>query len=484
MEDLRVLFVSSEVEPFVKSGGLADVSSALPRALKKRGVDIRIILPLYGKIDRQRYNIQPCLPSLCVHMGDREEWFALHHTKRDGVDIYFVECEKYFGRAELYHTREGEYQDNPRRFAFFSRAALQVAHDLCFSPGIIHCNDWQTSLIPAFLKLDHDPFFQHTKTLLTIHNIGYQGIFTPDVLTYARINRQHFHAGTFESFGAMNFLKGGIVFADAVTTVSPTYRHEICGPIGSGGLHDVLRAKGDNLVGILNGVDYSAWCPATDPHIPKRYNVRSLHFKRDNKAALQERFGLEKRHDLPLFGFVGRFAHQKGLDLLQGAIEAAVVNMHCQMVVVGSGEQEYERFFGELPQHYPGRIGSYIGYSEELAHLVEAGADFFLMPSRYEPCGLNQMYSLAYGTLPVVRATGGLEDTVENYDELTGKGTGFKFHDMTISALYNTIGWAISTWYDRPQHIEAMRQRAMKRDFSWDKPARQYRELYGKLAGE
>ncbi|MBB5020916.1 glycogen synthase GlgA [Desulfurispira natronophila] len=484
METLNILFVSSEVEPFAKSGGLADVSSALPRALKNKGVNIKVVMPLYGCVNRERYNIEKCMDSLCVHMGNCEEWFSLYHTIHHGLDIYFIDFEKYFGRQELYHTSQGEFADNPWRFAFFCHAALQVAKDLDFRPNVVHCNDWQTALIPALLKFSGDAFFTSTKSLLTIHNIGYQGVFDTEVLSYAGVPPHQFHSGTFESYGAVNFLKGGIVFSDAVTTVSPTYSREICEPIGSGGLHHVLQDKADRLVGILNGVDYRLWSPSTDPHIPQRYHVYNLQGKQRNKRALQERFGLEVRDNMALFGFVGRFAEQKGLDLLRESIEAAVVNMECQVVVVGSGERHFENFFSALPEKFPGRIGCYIGYSEELAHLVEAGADFFLMPSLYEPCGLNQLYSLAYGTLPIVRETGGLADTVENYDEFTGNGTGFTFREISASALYDTIGWAVSTYYDRPRHIEQMRIRAMKRDFSWDKPARQYKELYAILVNE
>ncbi|WP_027389969.1 glycogen synthase GlgA [Chrysiogenes arsenatis] len=480
MKQLQVLFLASEVDPFAKTGGLADVCGALPKALSALKVDVKVVLPLYGSIDRKKYAIQ-LVSNHCVHMGNCEEWFSLHTTSRDGVDFYFIEFDKFFGRHELYNTKQGEFSDNPFRFAFFGKAALQVARDIGFKPDIIHCNDWQTGLVPAHLAFDNDLFFADTRCIFTIHNIGYQGIFRPQVLAYAGIPLHHFHQGTYESFGAINFLKGAIILSDIVTTVSPTYAREICGPIGSAGMHDILRAKGDRLIGILNGIDTAQWSPATDTRIPKNYTVTSLAGKAVNKAELQRHFLLHDDPNIAVFGFVGRFAQQKGMELLRDAVEQAVVNMACQIVIVGSGETEFERFFGELPRFHPGKIGSHIGYSEDLAHLVEAGSDFFLMPSLYEPCGLNQMYSLAYGTLPVVRATGGLEDTVENYNEVNGTGTGFKFSNISASALYNTMGWAVSTFYDRPAHYRAMQQQAMAQDFGWKRSAQSYYDVYQSL---
>jgi starch synthase len=474
----KVLFVSSEIAPFAKTGGLADVSSALPKSLHKQGAEVKAVMPLYSSVNREIYGLKQIMPSACVHMGNCEEWYSVYSADMDGVETYFIEFSKYFDRAGIYHTKAGEYADNPYRFAFFCRAALQLSRDLRFKPDIIHCNDWQTGLIPYYIRKGDDFFFNGSKTVITVHNIGYQGTYGADVLEYAKIDKNDFHAETFESFGGINFLKGGLSYADKITTVSPSYAKEIQGSVGGGGLHELLSYRKYDLVGILNGIDTDEWNPKTDKYIPQNYTIKSLKKKKVNKLALQERFFLERDENIALFAFIGRFAEQKGPRLLSYAVEKALNNMVCQFVIIGSGESIYERYFGELPARYPWKAGTYIGYSEELAHLAEAGADFFIMPSLYEPCGLNQMYSLTYGTLPVVRATGGLDDTVENYNEADGSGTGFKFSQIDGEALYNTIGWAVSTYYDRPEHIEIMRKAGMKKDLGWNRSAKEYMDLY------
>lgn len=482
---LNILFVASEIEPYVKTGGLADVSSALPSTLHKLGHKVKSIVPLYSKINREKYGLERVMDLACVHMGNCEEWYSVYHTNKPyGNDVYFIEFNKYFERNGIYHEPSGEYQDNPYRYAFFCRAAMQVAKDLGFKPDIIHVNDWQTCFIPYYLKCYEDPFFYDTKSVLTIHNIGYQGSFGADVLDYAKIYRNDFHSYSFESFGGINLLKGGIAYADKVTTVSPTYAREIMGPIGGGGLHEILRYKSGDLYGILNGIDTEVWNPAKDKLIPKNYDINS--YKQGKKAckkAVQKMFDLNDAPNVPLFAFIGRFAAQKGLGLLAGAVENAVNNMVCQVVILGSGDEAAQWYFGGLPTRYSGQVGAYIGYDEERSHLIEAGADFFMMPSLYEPCGLNQMYSQAYGTLPIVRATGGLDDTIKQYDEATGSGTGFKFYDIDAGALYNTIGWAVSTYFDRPMHIDNMIKESMQKDFSWNKSANEYINVYKSALG-
>ncbi|WP_022851162.1 glycogen synthase GlgA [Limisalsivibrio acetivorans] len=479
---MKILFLSSEIAPFAKTGGLADVSSSLPKALAEKGETVKAVMPLYSSIDRDKHKIEPFMESACVHMGNCEEWYSVHKTEADGVEFYFIEFSKYFNRPGIYHTPAGEYPDNAYRFAFFTRAALQLSRDLNFIPDIVHANDWQTALAPYYVRFDDAFSFDGAGSVLTIHNIGYQGKFGADVMEYAAIKPEHFYHEYFEDFGGLNFLKGGLASAGKITTVSPTYAREIQGPIGGSGLHLLLEYRRYDLHGILNGIDTDVWNPAKDTYIPKNYSAETIDDKIHSKRELQKRFHLEEKDNTALFGFVGRFAAQKGLDLLGGAIEDVLRDMEVQFVVVGSGDSEMERHFGSLSENHPWRAGSYIGYSEELAHLVEAGADFFVMPSHYEPCGLNQMYSLNYGTIPVVRNTGGLADTVVNYNETDGSGTGFKFNNIDTRALYDTIGWAVSTYYDRPDHIKKMQIAGMEQDFSWDRSAEEYLRLYRMLS--
>lgn len=486
MSKIKVLFVASEIAPYAKTGGLADVSSALPIALEEKGLNVISVMPLYSKIDREKYALEKVMDMACVHMGNCEEWYSVYHTTKPfGNHVYFIEFNKYFDRAGIYHDSNGEYSDNPYRYAFFCRAAMQLAKDLEFQPDIIHTNDWQTAFIPYYLKCGEDAFFWGTRSVLTIHNIGYQGNFDASVLDYAKIYLNDFNATAFESFGRLNILKGGLAFADKITTVSPTYAQEIMGPIGSSGLHDLLRSRSADLCGILNGIDMNVWNPEIDTLIPKQYNIKTYKAgKKANKKALQKMFDLNDAPNIPLFAFIGRFAAQKGLGLLAGAIENAVNSMVCQVVILGSGDEDAQWYFGGLPAKYSGRVGAYIGYDEIRSHLIEAGSDFFLMPSLYEPCGLNQLYSQVYGTLPIVRATGGLDDTIEQYNEETGTGTGFKFYDIDPHALYNTMGWAVSTYFDRPKHMESMIKQAMKKDYSWSISAELYIGIYKELSGK
>jgi starch synthase len=481
---LRIVFLGSEAVPFVKSGGLADVVGALPKVLRRRGHEVIVVLPKYRAINFGRSRVRRALSPLGVWMGTREEWCAADVVALTGVRFYFIDSEQYFSRNGLYHDEELEdYRDNGRRFGFFTRAALQLCRDLGFKPDIVHAHDWQTALAPAYLKIWHwqDPVLADAASVLTIHNIAHQGKYPAIDYDYLGLNRQNFTPEIFEDFGDVNFLKGGIHFADMVTTVSPTYRDETLGTVGGNGLGPVLAGRAEDYWGIVNGVDYSHWDPGTDRLIPARYGPRRLASKAECKAALQARLHLEVAADIPLIGVVGRLAGQKGLDLLAGCIEQVLATMRVQFAILGAGEKGLEWFFGPLPERYPGRVGAYIGYHEELAHWIEAGCDFFLMPSRFEPCGLNQIYSLKYGTLPIVRATGGLNDTVRQYDRRRGgSGTGFKFEDPTPDAVRGTIGWAVATWFDRPKHITRMIRRAMAEDFSWDRSAELYEAAYAR----
>lgn len=478
---LKILFVASECAPYAKTGGLADVVAGLPKALRKMGQDARILMPLYASVERARHDIQFVGPA-CVHMGNRQEhWIGLHAGVLDRqVPVWFVDYQRYFGRAGIYDEAGMEYGDNGFRYAFLSKAALQVCKDMAFIPDVMHAHDWHSALVPVYLKTWERILspLSATATVLTIHNIGYQGVFHSSVFAYIGVGNEHYTAEKFEDHGKVNLLKAGIWFADALTTVSPTHAKEILEPVGGKGLAPYLNNRRADLFGVLNGVDYEHWDPATDPLIPARYTATDPAGKAICKTALQQRFGLEQRADLPLIGIISRFAPQKGFSLVREAVPAALNAMAFQLVALGRGDPATEDFFRWLQSAHPGRVGAHIGYSNELSHLIEAGSDFFLMPSRYEPCGLNQIYSLKYGTLPIVRATGGLDDTVVNYNEATGDGTGFKFWDPTARALHNTIGWAVSTWFDRPQHIAKLRQQAMEQNFSWDKSAAQYLGVY------
>jgi starch synthase len=481
---MKIAMISSECVPFAKSGGLADVVGALPAALKALGHEVIVVIPKYRSIDAEKHDLTPFLRPMGVWMGNTEEWCSVDTTKMEGgVPIFFIESDKYFDRDGLYHDAEfNDYLDNARRFGFLTRAALQLCKDMRFHPDVVHAHDWQTALAPAYLKIWHwdDPVLGDAASLLTIHNIGYQGVYDARDYDYLGLQWENFTSDKFEAHGKINFLKGGIHYADLVNTVSPTYADETRTPKFAHGMAPYLNDKGENYIGILNGVDYSQWNPAVDTLIPAQYDRDDLSGKAACKRALQKRMALHIDPDVPIVGVVSRMADQKGLDLLASAIEAIVKDMHVQFVVLGSGDKSLETFYGDLPNRYPGRIGSYIGYSNELAHWIEAGADFFIMPSRYEPCGLNQIYSLRYGTLPIVRATGGLDDTVKQYDEITGEGTGFKFWDLSPHGIYYTVGWAVSTYYDRPDHIRQMIRRSMDKRFSWKESAKGYEDAYRK----
>jgi len=463
------------------TGGLGDVVGGLPKALRRLGHDARVLLPLYSQIDRAKYGIK-FVGTACIHMGGTtEHWVGLHQTLLDGeVPVWFLEYDAYFGRPGIYDGPLGHYMDNAFRFALLSKAALQLCKDFHFIPHIMHAHDWPTAVVPALLKTwDHvlSPL-SNTASVLMIHNIGYQGKYDANVMPYLGLGAEHFTPDKFEDFGKTNLLKAGIWFADALTTVSPAHAQEILGPVGGQGLAMYLNNRKTDLFGILNGADYSHWNPASDTHIPARFTEKDMRGKAVCKTALQKHFHLAERADIPVFGIISRFAHQKGFGMLREALPAALNNMVMQCVVLGSGDADTEDFFRWLSAAYPGRVGTQIGFSVDLSHLIEAGSDFLLMPSLYEPCGLNQIYSLKYGTLPIVRATGGLDDTVENYNESTATGTGFKFWEPSPLALYYCMGWAVSTWFDRPQHIVALQKQAMAKNFDWAVSAQQYVAVY------
>ncbi len=481
---LRILFVSSECVPFAKTGGLGDVAGALPLFLKKSGNDIRIVIPKYSFIDCEKFNINIAIERMSVQMGNEHIICKVFKTYLDdNLPVYFIDYEPFFDRPGIYHDKDfNDYHDNPRRFAFLSKASLQLCQVLDFKPDIVHANDWHTSILTAYLKRLYidDPLLGDTVSVLTIHNLAYQGRYDRYYYRFTGLGEEDFTQDKFESFNEINFLKGGIYFADAVNTVSRGYAEETRTKKGGYGLDYFLLRKGENYTGILNGVDYRQWDPANDALIPANYNADNFSGKSVCKNVLQEKLGLNISAETPVIAIISRFVEQKGLYILRECIEAIVTNMDVQFVILGAGDNQLEEYYGSLSQRYPGKIGSFIGYNNDLAHLIEAGSDFFLMPSIYEPCGLNQIYSLKYGTLPIVRATGGLNDTVENYNQETGEGTGFKFHEASGKAIYNTVDWALGTYFYRKPHFKKLILHAMEQHFSWDDSVIEYLKLYEK----
>ncbi|HSM91830.1 MAG TPA: glycogen synthase GlgA [Anaeromyxobacteraceae bacterium] len=475
---LRVLFVTSEAAPFLKTGGLGDVSGALPRALRARGVDVRVVMPLYAGIDWNGLERLDGALDVPAWWGKARAGVRLGRLPHGDVPVYFLEYNRHFDREFPYGPPGEGYADNLERFAFLSRGALELCKAIGFLPDVIHANDWQAALAPVYVNtVEWARPLHGSATVFSIHNMAYQGVTDGGAMFVTGLGPEHYNSGELEHFGALNLMKGAIRHADLLSTVSPTYAREIQTPAFGCGLDGVLRARGGDLVGIRNGVDVDEWDPASDALIAARFTAADLSGKEACKAALQREAGLPVDAARPLFAVVSRLVPQKGLDVLAHCLDR-VLDHGAQLVLLGNGDHDAERFFAAASARRPDRFKAWIGFDGRLAHRIEAGADFFVMPSRFEPCGLNQMYSLRYGTLPVVRATGGLVDTVQSYDERTGEGTGFVFQDLTPDALANTIGWAVSTWYDRPGHVDAMRRRGMAQDFSWDAAAAEYEGLY------
>jgi starch synthase len=473
---MRILMVASEVVPFSKTGGLADVTGALPRALVHLGHEVGVVTPLYRMARLEQP--ETLFPSLTVPLGAQTHFPAVQTIERGGVKFYFVSYPPFFDRAALYGTPEGDYPDNAERFALLSRAAIEIAQ-LNFHPDTFHCHDWQAGLVPVLLRTLYarSPAVQRTPLLFTIHNLGYQGLFRSDVLEQLGLPRHLFHVEGLEFYGKVNLLKGGLVYSDAINTVSRGYAREIQTEEYGFGLDGLLRHRSLVLSGILNGVDYSQWNPATDPLIAARYSPSDLSGKRKCKADLLRAYGLPAESlDRPLVGIVSRLSAQKGADLIEEAAPDLMAEDFV-LVVLGTGDAEYEELFRRLAQNYPRKVAVRIAYDNTLAHKIEAGADIFLMPSRYEPCGLNQIYSLKYGTVPVVRATGGLDDTVENFDPAAQQGTGFKFSEYSGQALLQALRAALQT-YRNPAAWRRLMLNGMARDFSWDASAAQYVKLY------
>jgi len=476
---MNILFSASECIPFAKTGGLADVVGTLPKYLKKMGHDVRVVIPRYYSIDRSLY--KKLESPLGVPMGIIGElWCGVYEgfLPNSDVTVYFIDYERYFGRAALYNDENGEgFLDNDNRFVFLSKASLQLCKMINFKPDIVHTHDWHTAAANIFLNTTYanDEHLGESASVLTVHNMQYQGNFYPGLMDVLGIGWHHYHAGL-EKNQEVNLLKGGIYHATLFNTVSCGYAKEMESPEYGYGLEGVIRDRKEVFRCIINGMDYEEWNPATDTHLKENYDLGDMKGKELCKEDIQEFFGLEKRA-VPIIGMVTRLVYQKGVDVVAEAIHR-IMELDVQFVLLGSGEPWSHFYFGGLANEYKGRFGCKIGYDEGLAHKIEAGSDFFLMPSRFEPCGLNQMYSLRYGTLPIVRATGGLDDTVENLDEATGKGDGFKFFALDANSLFNTVGWAIWTYYNKPETIENMRKQAMAKRFSWEDSAQKYVDMY------
>ena len=474
---MKILVASPEAVPFAKTGGLADVAGALPKALAKMGHEVSLILPKYRSVDERRFPLVPTEMALKVPISQKVvtgQVYALDHGPN--FRVLLIRQDAYYDRDQLYGTPSGDFEDNAERFTFFSRAIVEAAVEL--KPDIIHCNDWQTGLVPVYLKTLYrwSPSLSQAASVFTLHNIGYQGLFWHYDLHLTNLSWELFTPQALEYYGKLNFLKAGIVFSDAVTTVSRKYMEEVQTPEFGAGLDGVLRDRKNDFYGILNGVDYDEWSPEKDPYIKEEYGPSNLRGKNACKEDLQREFYLTPNPDSPLLGVISRLTDQKGFDLLAEIMED-LMGLGVQFVLLGTGEEEYNLLFQKIGQKYPRQAGIRIAFDNALAHKIEAGADMFLMPSRYEPCGLNQIYSLKYGTVPIVRATGGLDDTIQDFDPISRKGNGFKFREYSASELLCTIKLALETYRDKATW-EKLMLRGMGTDFSWDQSAQAYVKVY------
>ena len=481
---MKILMVTAETVPFAKTGGLADMVSALAIQLSKMGHDVKIVMPRYYKIDRSK--LTKLEGPMAIAAGQVETWSAVYTTTMPGCDslpVYFIDHEQCFGRDGVYGVpSETDFHDNPYRFAVLNHGAFQLCRKLNWYPDVIHCHDWSACLAPVILKhVCRYCGFEKTASVLTIHNQGYQGQYSKESFNSLGIDWGLYYGAGFEHNGGINFLQAGVSSADMITTVSPTYAKEIQTPDGGFGMDGLLRVRKEVIKGILNGADLKEWNPKIDKKIPANYSAKNMKGKAVCKEELQKKMGLEVDQDIPVIGIVTRLADQKGIAEIfapsYGSIYSVCNDMRVQVVVLGSGEAWCENEIKNLQSKLP-NFRAYIGYDDALSHLIEAGSDFFLMPSKYEPCGLNQIYSMLYGTLPIVRKTGGLADTVDNYNQDTGDGTGFVFEQLTPRAIYDTVGWAVWAYYNKKDHIKKMQQTGMKKTFGWDEAAEKYLEVY------
>lgn len=477
----KILFVSSEAVPYIKTGGLADVVGSLPKYFDRDEYDVRVILPKYACMDAA---FLPNLHFVChfyVNLNWRKQYVGIFEAEYKGIRYYFVDNEFYFAGPSLYNNI---YED-VEKFAYFSKAVLAALPYIDFAPDVIHCHDWQSGLVPVYLHtaFGDDNFYAGIKTVFSIHNLKFQGRWRiREVIDITGLPEQIFNDRELESYGEANYLKGGVVYADAVTTVSPSYANEITTQEGGEGLHGLMNARRNVLYGILNGIDYDEFNPETDPYIEANFTSKNvMSIKKKNKAALQRELGLPVREDAFMIGIVSRMTEQKGFDLIAYVLDELLTKLDVQLVVLGTGESKFENVFHHYHAQYPDKVSAYIGYSEEKAHKIYASVDAFLMPSLFEPCGLSQMMSMRYGTIPIVRETGGLRDTVQAYNEYENTGTGFSFSNFNADEMRYIIEYAYQVFRDDKKAWGDLIQRAMQQDFSWNKSAREYEKLYDSL---
>lgn len=461
---IHVVFFCSEAVPFAKTGGMADVCGALPLALEKLGARVTVFMPLYSAIDQKKHRIHKSQPS-----------FA-QTTVGKSVQVYLVEHHQFYHRDGLYGTSYGDYRDNLERFGFFCSRGLEILRENDMKADIIHCHDWQTALVPVYLKTRHahDRFYSDMSSVLTIHNLAFQGVFPREQFGFTGLEGKYFNSQGFEFYGQINLLKAGIFYSDYLTTVSPQYAREIQTQEFGWGLEGVLRSRKENLWGILNGIDDTFWDPQNDPLIEAPYSEENLTGKVRAKAGLQQACGFDTDAEVPVLSFIGRLAQQKGIDIMVPALEGILSRHQAQVVILGVGEERYHRMFGQLSKHFPRNVSVHLGFDEGLAHKIYAGSDIFLMPSNYEPCGLSQMISLRYGTIPVVYHTGGLADTVTSFEH---QGNGFVFNQYNTLALSEAIRQAIQVFHNKAL-FHSLVKRALKSNFSWEISAGHYLDLY------
>lgn len=485
-EQIDILFAASEVAPFSKTGGLGDVAASLPKAIVGQGHRVSVITPLYGHLDPTDMHLSRRLTKLSVprkgKVQNKVEATVWETRNIEGVRIFFIEQDEFFGRDGIYGYDGDEFDDNAARFSFFSRAIIEFAIQMSVPVDVIHCNDWHTALAPVYRDHYYEDELADTSVVLTIHNLAYQGKFDGELMDQTGLPKKFYKESELRDGDDINFLKGGIRHADTITTVSPTFADEITTEEGGFGLHGLFEERADDLHGVLNGADYSIWSPENDTHLDVQYDIEGLNGKRRNKAELQHKFKLPIRPTMPLLSFIGRLADQKGLDILIPAVRELLESIESeregfQLLFLGEGDEGFAKQLRELEEDFPKRVGVHVGYSEDLAHKFQAGSDMLLIPSKYEPCGLTQLYAMRYGTLPIVHATGGLADTVSDPGDDDSLSSGFVFHDYTTDALRQTITRACKR-YSNYRKWRPLMETAMKQDFSWNESARKYADIY------